>query len=107
MSLLPIEAVPRQGRHGIDNGFIQFTNVRIPRTNMLMKHTQVCVRCARASQRCASRLTPRRPRHRSSLPHNRQVSSDGKVTEPPMAQLTYGALIGGRVQMVMGTVGRR
>jgi len=33
---------PRQGRHGIDNGFIQFTNVRIPRTNMLMKHTQVC-----------------------------------------------------------------
>jgi acyl-CoA oxidase len=58
------------GRNGIDNGWIQFTYVRIPRTNMLMKHTK--------------------------------VSRDGKVTDPPMAQLAYGALITGRVQMVMG-----
>ncbi|KAF8924783.1 fatty-acyl coenzyme A oxidase [Dissophora ornata] len=30
-----------KGRDGIDSGWIQFTNVRIPRTNMLMKHTKV------------------------------------------------------------------
>jgi len=59
----------KMGRHNIDNGWIQFTNVRIPRGNMLMKHTKVL--------------------------------SNGTVQEPPLAQLTYGALIGGRVQMVM------
>ncbi|ORY04711.1 acyl-CoA oxidase [Basidiobolus meristosporus CBS 931.73] len=31
----------KMGRDGIDNGWIQFDNVRIPRDNMLMKHTQV------------------------------------------------------------------
>lgn len=31
----------KMGRDGIDNGYIQFTNVRIPRAYMLMKHTQV------------------------------------------------------------------
>lgn len=30
-----------QGRDGIDNGWIQFTNVRIPRGYMLQKHTKV------------------------------------------------------------------
>lgn len=55
------------GRDGIDNGWVQFTNVRIPRQFMLMKHCQV-------------------DRH-------------GKVTQPPLEQLTYGALIGGRVSM--------
>ncbi|KAG0221570.1 fatty-acyl coenzyme A oxidase [Mortierella sp. GBA43] len=59
----------KMGRDGIDNGWIQFTNVRIPRTNMLMKHTK--------------------------------VSRAGDVKEPPMAQLTYGALIQGRVAMVV------
>ncbi|OMJ30387.1 Acyl-coenzyme A oxidase 2 [Smittium culicis] len=58
----------KMGRDQIDNGWIQFTNVRIPRSYMLMKHTK--------------------------------VSSTGKVTEPPMAQLAYGALIMGRVSMV-------
>ena len=29
-----------QGRAGTDNGWIQFTNVRIPRSHMLMKHTK-------------------------------------------------------------------
>ncbi|PVU92454.1 hypothetical protein BB561_003815 [Smittium simulii] len=58
----------KMGRDQIDNGWIQFTNVRIPRSYMLMKYTQ--------------------------------VSSDGKVSEPPMAQLAYGALIMGRVTMV-------
>ncbi|KAF8923072.1 acyl-CoA oxidase-domain-containing protein [Dissophora ornata] len=56
-------------RGGIDSGWIQFTNVRIPRTNMLMKHTK--------------------------------VSRAGEVKEPPMAQLTYGALIQGRGAMVV------
>lgn len=31
----------KMGRNEIDNGWIKFTNVRIPRTNMLMKYTQV------------------------------------------------------------------
>ncbi|KAK7204075.1 acyl-coenzyme a oxidase 2 [Myxozyma melibiosi] len=57
----------KMGRDGIDNGWVQFTNVRIPRQFMLMRHCQV-------------------DRH-------------GKVTQPPLEQLTYGALIGGRVSM--------
>jgi acyl-CoA oxidase len=44
------------GRDGIDNGWIQFTNVRIPREYMLMKHTQ--------------------------------VTRNGEVRDPPLAQLT-------------------
>ncbi|GAA5898215.1 hypothetical protein JCM6882_000105 [Rhodosporidiobolus microsporus] len=58
----------KMGRDGIDNGWIQFTNVRIPRAYMLMKHTQ--------------------------------VTRDGQVFEPPLAQLTYGALLQGRTAMV-------
>ncbi|CAO1632561.1 unnamed protein product [Parajaminaea phylloscopi] len=58
----------KMGRDGIDNGYIQFTNVRIPRAYMLMKHSQ--------------------------------VSRDGQVTEPPLQQLTYGALLSGRTAMV-------
>ena len=58
----------KMGRDGIDNGYIQFTNVRIPRAYMLMKHTQ--------------------------------VTRDGEVREPPLQQLTYGALLQGRTAMV-------
>ncbi|EGF98076.1 uncharacterized protein MELLADRAFT_46146 [Melampsora larici-populina 98AG31] len=58
----------KMGRDGIDNGYIQFTYVRIPRAYMLMKHTQ--------------------------------VTRDGQVYEPPLAQLTYGALLQGRTAMV-------
>ncbi|KAK9453783.1 acyl-CoA oxidase-domain-containing protein [Dipodascopsis uninucleata] len=57
----------KMGRDGIDNGWVQFTYVRIPRQFMLMKHTK--------------------------------VSRNGEVTQPPLEQLTYGALIGGRVAM--------
>lgn len=70
--LLPGVAVgdigKKMGRDGIDNGWIQFTNVRIPRTNMLMKYSQ--------------------------------VDADGKVSLPPLPQLSYGALVGGRVTIV-------
>ncbi|KAJ3302637.1 fatty-acyl coenzyme A oxidase [Kappamyces sp. JEL0829] len=31
----------KMGRHGIDNGWIQFTYVRVPRSHMLMKHSKV------------------------------------------------------------------
>lgn len=58
----------KMGRDGIDNGYIQFTFVRVPRATLLMKYTQ--------------------------------VARDGTVTEPPLAQLTYGALLGGRTSMV-------
>ncbi|BEI88314.1 uncharacterized protein CcaverHIS019_0110320 [Cutaneotrichosporon cavernicola] len=58
----------KMGRDGIDNGYIQFTFVNVPRAHMLMKNTQ--------------------------------VSRDGKVTKPPLAQLAYGALLGGRTSMV-------
>ncbi|KAJ2783856.1 fatty-acyl coenzyme A oxidase [Coemansia javaensis] len=58
----------KMGRDQIDNGWIRFTHVRIPRSHMLMKHTKVL--------------------------------RSGKVIEPPLAQLAYGALIQGRVLMV-------
>eukprot|EP00842_Homolaphlyctis_polyrhiza_P003945 jgi/Hompol1/4551/HPOL_000107-RA len=59
----------KMGRHGIDNGWIQFTHVRIPRSHMLMKHAK--------------------------------VKRSGQVIEPPMQQLAYGALITGRVTMII------
>ncbi|ORX62201.1 acyl-CoA oxidase [Hesseltinella vesiculosa] len=59
----------KMGRDGIDNGYIQFTNVRIPRGYMLQKHTK--------------------------------VSRTGDVQEPKLQQLTYGALLQGRVAMVV------
>lgn len=31
----------KMGRDGIDNGYVQFTRVRVPRAHMLMRHTQV------------------------------------------------------------------
>jgi len=58
----------KMGRDGIDNGYIQFTFVRVSRAALLMKYTQ--------------------------------VSREGVVSEPPLAQLTYGALLGGRTSMV-------
>ncbi|KAI9498239.1 acyl-CoA dehydrogenase/oxidase C-terminal [Zychaea mexicana] len=59
----------KMGRDGIDNGWIQFTNVRIPRGYMLQKHAK--------------------------------VTRSGTVTEPKLQQLTYGALLQGRVAMVV------
>lgn len=56
------------GRDGIDNGWVQFSNVRIPRLFMLMKYNR--------------------------------VAADGTVESKAPAQLSYGALIGGRVTMV-------
>lgn len=58
----------KMGRDGIDNGYIQFTYVRVPRASLLMKYTQ--------------------------------VTRQGLVSEPPLAQLAYGALLGGRTSMV-------
>jgi len=58
----------KMGRNGLDNGWIQFHNVRVPRDNMLMRWAQ--------------------------------VSPDGVYTKPPKAQLSYGALLAGRVTMI-------
>lgn len=58
----------KMGRDGIDNGWIQFSSVRIPRFFMLQKFTK--------------------------------VTAEGKVTLPPNNQLSYSALLGGRVVMV-------
>ncbi|KAK9448079.1 acyl-CoA oxidase-domain-containing protein [Limtongia smithiae] len=57
----------KMGRDGIDNGWVQFSYVRIPRQFMLMRHCK--------------------------------VDRQGTVTQPPLEQLAYGALIGGRVSM--------
>ena len=62
----------KMGRNEIDNGWIRFTYVRVPRTNMLMKYTQ--------------------------------VTKSGSVTEPPMSQLAYGALMFGRTAIVRESV---
>lgn len=59
----------KMGRDGVDNGWIQYTNVRIPRQFMLMRYAK--------------------------------IDNKGVVTEPPLAQLSYGALIGGRVAMTL------
>jgi len=37
---------PKFGYDSIDNGFLQFSHVRIPRENMLMKYAQVCLGCS-------------------------------------------------------------
>lgn len=58
----------KMGREGIDNGWIQFSQVRIPRYFMLQKYCK--------------------------------VAPDGLVTEPPLNQLSYSALLLGRVTMV-------
>jgi acyl-CoA oxidase len=58
----------KMGRDGIDNGWIQFSNVVIPRQYLLSKFTK--------------------------------VDKYGNVEEPPLEQLAYGALLGGRVTMV-------
>lgn len=58
----------KMGRDGIDNGWIQFSNVKIPRFFMLQKYCK--------------------------------VSPEGDVTEPPLNQLSYSALLTGRVIMV-------
>ncbi|KAK6204645.1 acyl-coenzyme A oxidase 4 [Scheffersomyces amazonensis] len=59
----------KMGRDGIDNGWIQYSNVRIPRYFMLQKFCK--------------------------------VSPQGDVTLPPLEQLSYSALLGGRVMMVL------
>lgn len=59
----------KMGRDGIDNGWIQFTNVKIPKEYMLTKYTRI-------------------------------EDDTGEVVTPPLEQLSYGALLNGRVTMV-------
>ncbi|EGV64025.1 fatty-acyl coenzyme A oxidase [Yamadazyma tenuis] len=59
----------KMGRDGIDNGWIQFSNVKVPRFFMLQKFCK--------------------------------VSREGDVVLPPLEQLSYSALLGGRVTMVL------
>ncbi|PRP88722.1 acyl-coenzyme A oxidase I [Planoprotostelium fungivorum] len=58
----------KMGRNGLDNGYIQYHNVRIPRDDMLMRWAQ--------------------------------VTKEGEYIKPPKAQLSYGALITGRVSIL-------
>ncbi|ODQ81294.1 hypothetical protein BABINDRAFT_160659 [Babjeviella inositovora NRRL Y-12698] len=58
----------KMGRDGIDNGWIQFNNVRIPHAYMLSKYDK--------------------------------VARDGTVSNAPLAQLAYSALLDGRVTMI-------
>lgn len=57
----------KMGRSGVDNGWIQFSDFRVPRFNMLQKWCK--------------------------------VDRDGTVTLPPLEQLSYISLLGGRVGM--------
>ena len=59
----------KMGREGVDNGWIQFSNVRIPRFFMLQRFCK--------------------------------VSSSGEVELPPLQQLVYISLLGGRVMMAV------
>ncbi|VVT55843.1 uncharacterized protein SAPINGB_P004766 [Magnusiomyces paraingens] len=59
----------KMGRDGVDNGWIQFTKVRIPRQFLLMRYTK--------------------------------VDRSGNVTEPPLNQLAYGALVSARVNIAV------
>lgn len=59
----------KMGRDGIDNGWLQFNNVRVPRSQMLQKWAK--------------------------------VSREGVYSQPPKAQLAYGALLGGRVSLIL------
>ncbi|CCE61653.1 hypothetical protein TPHA_0A05790 [Tetrapisispora phaffii CBS 4417] len=69
----------KMGRHGIDNGWIQFRNVVIPREYMLSRFTKI----------------------------NRKTDNEGGIevtvkTEPQLDQISgYSALLSGRVNMVM------
>lgn len=69
-----------------DNGYIQFTYVRVPRAHVNNLATE------EADHR--SFLFPQ------MLMKHTQVSREGIVTDPPLAQLTYGALLSGRIAMV-------
>lgn len=59
----------KMGREGVDNGWIQFSNVKIPRFFMLQRFCK--------------------------------VSSSGEVELPPLQQLVYISLLGGRVMMAV------
>eukprot|EP00013_Stygamoeba_regulata_P023642 CAMPEP_0177643802 /NCGR_PEP_ID=MMETSP0447-20121125/8342_1 /TAXON_ID=0 /ORGANISM="Stygamoeba regulata, Strain BSH-02190019" /LENGTH=702 /DNA_ID=CAMNT_0019146107 /DNA_START=165 /DNA_END=2273 /DNA_ORIENTATION=+ len=61
----------KMGRQGVDNGWIKFHNVAVPRDNMLMRWAK--------------------------------VSPTGEYSKPPKAQLSYGALIAGRVSLISGS----
>lgn len=63
---------PKRGRNGLDNGWIQFDNFRIPRKNMLMKWSQ--------------------------------VTKEGEYVPGELPQLAYGALIGGRVSIIISSI---
>lgn len=78
-----------------DNGFIQFTFVRVPRSHMLMKHTQGLKLTRPERDFCMQPLNVD-----PKLIAMFIVSRTGEVAEPPLAQLTYGALLSGRTSMV-------
>mmetsp|Transcript_3186 Transcript_3186/g.3568 ORF Transcript_3186/g.3568 Transcript_3186/m.3568 type:complete len:707 (+) Transcript_3186:120-2240(+) len=59
----------KMGREGVDNGWIQFSNVKIPRFFMLQRFCK--------------------------------VSRNGEVELPPLQQLVYISLLGGRVMMAV------
>ncbi|ODV60981.1 acyl-CoA oxidase [Ascoidea rubescens DSM 1968] len=62
----------KMGRDGIDNGWIQFTNVKIPKNFMLQKYCKIV-----------------------------DKKDKSIVIDPPLAQLAYSALLDGRMNMVI------
>ena len=62
----------KMGRDGIDNGWIQFTNVRIPRTNLLMKHTKVSRQVSNFVQVCQHSYNLKRQRSKLNTSQGRR-----------------------------------
>ena len=69
---------PKMGFTAIDNGFLGFDHVRIPRANMLMKA------CAHLVLHPWPFLT---------CPQNAQVTPEGKFIEPKAAKSSYGTMV--------------
>ena len=76
---------PKFGYKGMDNGFLQLTNVRIPRDQMLMKYSKVStVKHNTKHNEMASFFVVLMPF---------QVLPDGKYIKPLFDKITYGSMV--------------
>ena len=86
---------PKLGYLGMDNGFLKLDHVRIPRDQMLMKYSKVCLQCSHA--RSCTRT------HTSTNTHTNKVTPDGTYIKPPTDKITYGTMVQIRSGLVIFT----